>query len=145
MDETEDLAKEIVGNRRSAFLPRHCGRYMMTFENGVYTAAEHYAHSEERRGSGSWRFLEIRGGFYIAPTPERDFAVRNAGNGFQGSLSADGFGLAMSALVQSQIAALAYEKGDEDGMERFAEAFQASRAFAIDHHPEGEAILGFLD
>ena len=81
-------------------LPRHFGRIMLLVENSVYFWAGRL--SSDYRG-GFWTFYEFgRGGFYMAPDSE-SFRVEVEGNGFEGTLSGDAFGITCCLFAFSHL------------------------------------------
>lgn len=85
---------------RIRVLPRHFGRIMLLVENSVYFWAGKL--SSDYRG-GFWTFYEFgRGGFYMAPDSE-SFRVQVEGNGFEGTLSGDAFGITCCLFAFSHL------------------------------------------
>lgn len=106
-------------------------------EPTIYTVADRL--SADYQG-GYWAFWALDNqGFYMAPDVEQTFAVI-CENGFEGSLSADAFGITCCLYTYSD---LSFQK-DRGLACRCAEQYQRLRVYVYDH-PEAEGILRATD
>ena len=135
-DEDEKIiASQISEEKRMAFLPRFMGNRMLTFENAVYTFADKFCDAYH---GGYWRFYELsNGGFYIAPQVHSPVRVSVDSNGFEGDVSADGFGVICTLFALN---ALLWSAPDEVTEKRY----YALRDYA-DQHPDAAEIYGAID
>jgi hypothetical protein len=133
---TEFRTRLIPNSERLQVLPRHFRRYMMRFESAVYSFAEHLC--SEYRGA-YWEFYEFsEGGFYMAPTGATR-AVRVDSNGFEGTMSADAFGITVCLFACSHLS-LSCPSADDV----FGRHFHLLRDFALEHAEAG-LIFGAID
>ncbi len=87
---------------------------------------------------GYWHFYELsNGGFYMAPDEDTPFQV-SCMNGYEGTLSADAFGITVCLYAYSHLSFL------EELSEMCAEHFHLLRE-SVFEHPEMEAILAAID
>ena len=129
----------IPGCQRSAHVDRLFGAaFPFSIEPRIFATAESL--SLDYRG-GCWAMFELsNGALYIAPETEQAFRVV-AENGFDGTMSADAFGVTVCLYVFS-LASFDHRKPRL--AERCAEHFHRLREFAFDH-PEAGAIFGATD
>ena len=93
--------------------------------------------SKEYTG-GLWDMFELsNGGFYMAPISEKTFHVESM-NGYQGTLSSDGFGLTVFLYSYSNLS-FSEVLADVCG-----EQFHLVREYLFEH-PECKAILSAID
>ena len=129
------IATQIPEEKRMAFLPRFIGNRMLTFENAVYTFADRFCATYK---GGYWRFYELsNGGFYLAPQTRSPLSISVESNGFEGDLSADGFGVVCTLFALN---ALLWSAPDEVTEKRY----YALRDYA-DQHPDAAEIYGAID
>ena len=65
--------KHVSEKDRLKFLPKHVGLYMTRFETLVY---EWMTRLDEEYTGGYWEFYELdNGGFFLAPSEERDYKL----------------------------------------------------------------------
>ncbi|WP_250477639.1 MULTISPECIES: antirestriction protein [unclassified Caballeronia] len=133
------VATKVPDDRRLAFLPEaFTPRTMMRAEGLVYHQA--CLLSKQYTG-GYWEFFTLsNGGFYLRPTGRERFDVAIGGNGYEGSVSADAFGVIVTLFVYGALVWI----DDEALREKFSNHYHQLRAFAIDH-AEREAILSAID
>ena len=132
-------ARRMGDQEREAFLPRHIPVDFWRFEQIVYSVIDR---ASEDYGGGFWDFYELsNGGFYMAPAWSPDgkntFAMVWPDNDFEGELSADAAGIAVTLMVLGNLSF------GPRGEQR-AEKFHLLRDFAFDH-PEAVAVFGFID
>lgn len=93
-------AARVPDHERMDTLPRHFGRHLVAVENAVYAWLREL--SNEYSG-GYWHFYELsNGGFYMAPECE-SLAIRVAGNGYDGVMSADAAGITACLFALSHL------------------------------------------
>ena len=128
------LATLVSQAERLAFLPRHFGRQMMTFETAVY--AQMQVLSVDYTG-GYWEFDDLtNGGCFMAP---RGLPLRVvAPNGFDETMDAQAAGI-VATLYALSLLSFKYQ-----AVETFATRFHQLRDFALDH-PHAPAILQAID
>ena len=128
------LATLVSEAERLAFLPRHFGRQMMTFETAVY--AQMQALSADYAG-GFWEFYDLtNGGCFMAP---RGVPLRVAApNDFDETMEAETAGI-VATLYALSLLSFKYQ-----WVETFATRFLQLRDFALDH-PQARAILRAID
>ena len=128
------LATLVAEAERLAFLPRHFGRQMMTFETAVY--AQMQALSSDYAGA-YWEFYDLsNGGCFMAP---RDVPLRVAApNDFDETMDAQVAGI-VATLYALSLLSFKYP-----AVETFATRFHQLRDFALDH-PHARAILRAID
>ena len=96
--------------------------------------------SEDYTG-GYWEFYALgSGGFYMAPAGEHRFAVR-CGNGYEGELSADAFGIACCLYCYSHLSFA----GPDALARECARQYHLLREWALAGHGEAGAILAATD
>ncbi len=83
----------------------------------------------------SWRLSN--GGWFLSPKTPRNYHVNVPGNAFEGTQSAEVFGITVSLFAQNKIAWITKRDVDND-------AYYALREFALDH-AEAAAILAAID
>lgn len=128
-------AYEVSHHARMGTLPRHFGRYMMTFEGLVYDLMREF--SPQYTG-GNWRFLEVsNGSFYMTP-PRMTYRLTVRSNGYEGEMSADAAGITVCLFVYSQLS-FRYQQTDV-----FARHFHRLREFALGH-AESTEIFAAID
>lgn len=141
-------AREVAAEDRLAFLPRHFRiEHMNTFEGAVYGLAGEVTNGAYQ--GGFWRFFEVYEGeqrtkaAFIAPdagpdgAPDGKFAVEQYGNGYEGRMSPETLGLAVSLLALARMA-------ETYGLDRYADAFHALRDYACGRD-DADDVLGFID
>ena len=111
--------------------------FPLQVEPTIYHTADRL--SDDYHG-GYWEFwLLSNRGFYMAPTYPSKFAV-TSDNVFDGSLSADAFGIVVCLYAYSQ---LSFE-ADAPLVNAVSEHYRRLRAYAFEHK-EVEAILRAID
>jgi hypothetical protein len=89
---------------------------------------------------GIWHFYELsNGGFYMAPDADEPFQVSSM-NGYQGSLSADAFGITACLFAYSNLSFT----DDEEFADICIEQFYLLQDYMLEH-PEVEKILRAID
>ncbi|PSU44771.1 antirestriction protein [Photobacterium frigidiphilum] len=136
------ITKIIVNDdKRLNFLPSIAQKYIH-FEAAIY----HYAskHIEDYAG-GYWVFLELsNGGKFLHLQDNGPQRLYNTMNYFEGMVSSEAAGIAISAMVLADFGAIAYSAGDEAQAQRFYDFYYQLRDFALEHN-EASEILAFLD
>lgn len=95
----------------------------------------------EDYGGGYWDMYSLsNGGFYLAPSGEHRFAVR-CGNGYEGDMSADAFGIACCLYCYSHLSFSA----PRSMAEMCAEQYHLLREYMLAGHGEARAILAATD
>ena len=130
------IERNIVHEKdRLAFLPRHCGRLFLEYEQYVYSMARRLCPEYD---GGFWNYYELSNhGWYMGLDADRTFHVVWDGNYYEGEMSADAFSIvaclyAYSIMFNSQ-------KG-----ELFVPAYYALREYAAEH-AEAKDILAAID
>jgi antirestriction protein len=100
-------AYEISHHARMGALPRHFGRYMMTFEGFVYDLMRQF--SPEYTG-GNWRFMEVSTGSFFMTPPNRTYRIAVPSNGYQGEMSADAAGITVCLFAKKCCCRSFYQK-----------------------------------
>ena len=135
----------VTGTDRGKFLPRVFGNVLrgLEVESRVFSAARRLF--EQYRG-GSWDFVKIAGGGYMAPSGEatRRLRVSVNSNGFDGELSFDAAGVVATMFAINGAIMAAHDRGDDAAQEVLCDRYYALRDYAIEH-PEHRAILGAID
>lgn len=122
-------------SRRTQALPRVFGRHMLRFERLAFFWAERISDSYD---GGLWEFYDLsNGGFYMAPTGSARMHVSVEGNGFEGHLSRDAFGIVASLFAINYMV-------NGGGDDRLIDLYHQLRDFAA-AHAEAAAIFGAID
>lgn len=97
------ITRSVVADaERLDFLPKHCGNAFPDFEHAVYSFARTLSSSYN---GGFWQFYECsNGAFFIAPDSNCAFQVFVPGNGFEGDLSAEAFGITVTLFALGYLA-----------------------------------------
>ncbi|MGB0372012.1 MAG: antirestriction protein [Opitutales bacterium] len=120
---------------RMEFLPNAVGNKFLQYEALTFTFMDKACH--EYNG-GHWHFYHLsNGGFYMAPNRSDKLEMTWADNFFEGEMSADAAGIAISLMAQN---AFAWEV--DAG--RFTEKYHALLDYASEHE-EGALIYRFID
>ncbi|SAL03039.1 antirestriction protein [Caballeronia calidae] len=132
-------ARLVPDDRRLNFLPEaFTTRMMMRAESLVFYQADML--SKQYRG-GLWDFYSLsNGGFYLVPTCAKRFDVSVVGNGYEGNVSADAFGIIVTLFVYGALVFI----DDATLQEKYSNHYHQLRDFAIEH-TEREAILNAID
>jgi len=129
-------AYEVPHDARMGTLPRHFGRYMMTFEGFVYDLMRQFS---PQYAGGMWAYREVsNGSFYMIPPPDKTYRLVIRSNGFDGEMSADAAGITVCLFAYSL---LSFE---HRGTEVFTGHFHGLRDFALEH-PESTQIFAAID
>lgn len=89
---------------------------------------------------GYWQMYELtNGAFFMAPDEDKPFRV-SCENGYQGTLSADAFGITVCLYAYSHLAFT----DDEDFADTCTEQFHLLREYMLEH-PEVKQILRAID
>lgn len=122
-------------NERAGFLPKHAGHDFLRYEMLTYALMERAC---EAYSGGHWQFYSLsNGGFFMALDTDEPLELIWPDNYFEGSMSAQAAGIAISLMVQSN---LAFGPNGE----RMAQAFHKLRDYALDH-AEASLIFRFID
>lgn len=117
------------------FLFNRAGRDFLRYEHLTFAYMDHAC--EEYVG-GSWDFYGLSNdGFYMALRHDKPLQMHWIENAYEGSMSADAAGIAISLMVQNRFA----WKVDA---QRYGDYFHALRDYA-GQHPEAPAIFSFID
>ncbi|EPO0902691.1 antirestriction protein [Citrobacter amalonaticus] len=76
-------------------------------------------------------------GFYLVPNSRRTYGVSVAGNGYEGTMTAEAFGITLSLFALGQIANTTEDDGD-------ILLYHALRDYALDHS-ESVEIMAAID
>jgi len=110
--------------------------FPLHLEQFVYFMADTMCEDYE---GGYWNFYSSSGGgFYMAPHTDADFKV-SCENGFQGTLSAEAFGIVCCLYAYSHLSF-----GNGEFAEACAEQYHLLREYMF-LHPEVESILRAID
>jgi|GEM_PF-1586851 hypothetical protein len=86
----------------------------------------------------TWQSWQLsNGGWFLTPKTQQNYHVCVPGNAFEGTLSAEVFGITVSLFAQGEISWTTERDVDSD-------AYYALRDFALDH-AEAAAILAAID
>lgn len=95
---------QVAQRSRLNFLPKHAGRFFMTFEALVFNVAERFSKSYS---GGFWEFKEGKTQgevetpfFYLVPSGEK-FEVSNPNNYFSGELTGEAYGVGVTLMSLS--------------------------------------------
>lgn len=132
--------RQIPLDERMDFLPARTGSHFYLFEKMVY----YFASTQSNYTGGYWEFYELsNGGWYMAYADEGQRYQFNCPNFFQGELSSDAAGIALSLLAINNLLWQLHET--EPGTARkLNDAFYALRDYASTHQ-EAAAIFGVID
>lgn len=133
------VATVVPDNNRLAFLPlAFASRMMIRAECMIYQQADLL--SDDYNG-GLWNFYTLsNGGYYVAPASPASFDVAVDGNGYQGNVSADAFGIIVTLFVYGALAWIP----DDTLQDKYSNHYHQLRAFAAEHAEAG-AILSAID
>ena len=107
--------------------------FPLSLEPLVYTFAGNLSNNYN---GGYWEFYTLsNGGFYMAPDSDKPFNVC-CENGYEGTLSADAFGITCCLYAYSHLSFTD---------EVFIDHYYWLREYMLDSHPEAEAILKAID
>ena len=122
-------------HERAGFLPKYGGKHFLHYEMLTYSLMERAC---ESYAGGHWAFYTLsNGGFYMALDHDEPLTLTWPDNYFEGQMSAKAAGIAISLMVQSNLAFEAHGQ-------RFTESFHKLRDYALDH-AEASLIFGFID
>jgi hypothetical protein len=126
----EIQATEIPAGLRLRFLPRLVGqRYMLRFEGMLFDWAGRLCPAYN---GGYWNFYELsNGGGYAVPRMGALVSVSVDGNGFDGSVTQDAFGVIVSLFALNDLAARTHD-------DKVIDLYHALRAFASEHAEAAE-------
>jgi Antirestriction protein len=125
-DDRINIPAEIFGD----YFPFH-------LEPFIFDMADRLSHDYK---GGYWQMYELtNGAFYMAPDEDKPFKV-SCENGYQGSLTADAFGITVCLYAYSHLSF----KGDEEFADICTEQFHLLREYMLEH-PEVREILGAID
>lgn len=129
------------GDDRMNFLPDRFG--LMTglfFENSVFDLAGKLSPDY---GGGHWEFYTLDNrGWYLAPVNDTDYRVVVEGNGYEGTLSPDAFGIVVTLFAMN--AALWNAHLPEKKSRYLSNAYDALKDYA-EQHAEAAAIYRAID
>ena len=135
---TETITRRTLADEeRADFVHALFGlHFSLKLEPTVFTMAGMLARDYS---GGYWQFYVLdNGGFYMAPDVDHNYEVSCA-NGFEGTLSADAFGIVVCLYGYSGLSF-----GDGAFAETCAEQYHLLREYALGH-PEAGAILAAID
>lgn len=125
----------IPDNERLAFLPKYAGKWMLSVENGVYTALSRFC---EGYTGGYWNFYELsNGGFYMAPDLDGILPLFIDSNGYEGDVSADAAGIISTLFALNYVCNLSSD-------EKLIDRYYWLRDFAGEH-AEADEIFTAID
>ena len=133
MEEKNITASLVSEEDRMDFLPRHCGRHMLTFEDSIYAFARVLCPEYD---GGYWNFWELdNGGFFMSPRGDEPLLLRCSGNYYEGRMSPQAAGIVITLFALNSIC-------EKD--ELFIEAYYRLKDFACEH-AEASEILAAID
>lgn len=157
--------KQVAQCERAKFLPKHAGGFFMTFENMLFNVAGNF--SESYKG-GHWDFKECQakaetqleslsekeqGFFFLVPCGE-SYEVLNPNNYFEGELSGEAYGVAVTLITLSNYLFFVNDKRRQakgaiaqalsEQQDYLNDAFYALRSYA-QTLPEAALINQFID
>jgi hypothetical protein len=136
MSETQKIhACKVSDRARLAVLPRHFGRYMLTFEGFVYDLMRQFS---QEYGGGVWTYVELSNGSLYMTPPDRTYRLVIRSNGYDGELSADAAGITV-CLFACSLLSFEYR-----GTDVFTRHFHGLREYALEH-PESTQIFAAID
>ena len=136
---TSTITRELVPERQRAdFVEALFGiAFPLQLEPYVFNIAD--VLSDQYKG-GYWNFYALSGGgFYMAPDDDHDFDVR-CENGFEGTMTADAFGVVCCMYAFSYLSFTA----NEEIAKVYARSYHVLREFSMDHC-EVAAIVAATD
>jgi hypothetical protein len=139
MTATPEITRELVPeSRRADFVDVLFGiNFPMQLEPTVFAIASEL--SSDYRG-GYWAFHSLgNGGFFMTPDDDALFAVR-CENGFEGTMTADAFGVTVCLYALSRLSFVASERIARV----YARHYHLLREWAMDH-AEVSAIIAATD
>lgn len=131
-------ARRIPERQRAKYVHKLFGAARFIFlESFVFDTASSLSSAYS---GGFWNFFALsNGGFFMAPNAPAKFEVA-AFNGFEGELSAEAFGI---AVTLSALSLLSFNP-DEKFSELCAKQYYLLRDYMLSH-PEAQQILAVLD
>lgn len=150
--------KQVAQCERAKFLPKHAGGFFMSFENMLFNIAGKF--SESYTG-GHWEFKEgqaktdekEQGFFFLVPCGE-SYEVLNPNNYFEGELSGEAYGVAVTLITLSNYLFFVNDKRRQakgaiaqalsEQQDYLNDAFYALRSYA-QTLPEAALINQFID
>jgi hypothetical protein len=112
-------------------------RFPLNIEPSIYSIASNLAVEYD---GDYWEFYSLsNGGFYMAPSLEKQYAV-SCVNGYAGKLSADALGITACLYAYSHLSF----SGNEVFAEKCVNHYHWLRAYML-QHPEASNILGAID
>jgi hypothetical protein len=145
MKDTFQPATVVADNQRTDFLPSMFGANPFYFINGevaLFNSADMIC---EDYGGGSWTFYKADNGAHFAsPSGSDSWRVSVSGNGYEGEVSTEAFGVIVSMFALNLMAERASARGDSKATDFLCDRYYELRSFAIDH-PEQPAIFRAID
>jgi hypothetical protein len=122
-------------NQRMSFLPKYFGKRMMVAEQGIFNTLRNLCSGYN---GGFWNYYELsNGGFYMTPYLDENLEMFVAGNGYEGTLSADAAGIIASLYVVNELCWA-------DQSEKMINHYYQLRDFAAEH-AESSEIFSAID
>lgn len=121
---------------RLDFLFNRVSKHFLQYEHATFAYMDEVCKAYT---GGYWDFYDLsNGGFYMALTDrEEELPILGINNGFDGSMSPDTAGIAVSLIVQSRFA-WKYQP------EPYSQYYYALRDYAAQHE-EAPSIFGFIN
>jgi hypothetical protein len=110
------------------------------FEDAIYNAASHFSEDYQ---CGFWDYYEAENGAFFMAPPEGIYRVFSQGNGFDGEMSAQAFGIALTMFINSHLSIQFYNTNTPRSEEQ-GKNYHRLRD-VIEGHPEESKIFAFLD
>lgn len=129
-------AAQVATNRRLAVMPAHLqAAEILPFESLVYGTMSAVCSAYD---GGYWEFMELSNGvFYMVCTDQERYKISVAGNYFDGEMSADAAGIAVTLMAFN---ALAWRTRKD----YVTDLFYNLREYAL-QHPESGLIFAAID
>jgi len=143
MNTTEITATVVPENQRMSFMPMLFTKNIVVFGEGMMFRAAR-AFSKDYTG-GHWEFIKLSNGSgYAHPTDLDEYNVLVQGNGFEGKLSADAFGIVCTMSALSEATMFCFLKEMTAANETCAKHYHQLREYLYQHE-EAKLISQAID
>jgi hypothetical protein len=137
MENTRITANRVPTSQRAEHVSKIFGARFLWIESFAFDTANGLS---ENYDGGHWNYFSLSNdGFYMAPSCADTYRV-SCDNGFDGTLSADAFGITACLYAYSQLSF----SPDNEFSQICADHYHCLRAFAM-QHGEANAILAATD
>lgn len=132
---TKIQAVVVSENQRLSFLPKYFGNHMFAAEQGIYNTLSKLCASYH---GAYWNYYKLsNGGFYLAPSLDKNLDMVVDSNGYSGTLSADAAGVIVSLYVINHLCWL-------EESEPLINRYYLLRDYAAEH-TEADEIFSAID